>query len=59
MTKTTTRTVSLNDAARVKAALLAAGVRYAVQIDAEVAHLIYSLDDARVAADTITAELSR
>ena len=55
----TTRTVALTDVARLKAALQNAGVRFAVQCDTDAAVLVFRADDARVAADTIAAELAR
>ena len=57
--KTATRTIGNNDAARIKAALMDAGVRYGEQRDGDNTTLIFLADDAQAAADTIAKELER
>lgn len=55
----TTRTIATIDAGRIQAALRDAAIRYAIQIDGDVATLIMFADEGRAAADVIAAELAR
>ena len=57
--KTATRTIGNNDAARIKAAIMDARIRFAAQHDAETVTLIFAGKDARAVADVIAAELAR
>lgn len=57
--KTVARTIAASDAARIKASLMDAGVRYAEQRDGDDTTLIFLACDAQAASDTIAKELER
>lgn len=57
--RTTTRTIGNADAARIKAALLQAGVRYGEQRDGNCTTLIFLIDDAEAASQAIYQEMAR
>lgn len=57
--KTTTRQIGNQDVARIKAALIEAGVRYAEQRDRDTTTLIFLTEDGQAAADSIAKELAR
>jgi len=54
-----TRIIATVDAARLIDAIRTAGLRYAAQVDGDTTTLIFTICEARAAADVIAAELSR